>query len=261
MIALGLLASLAWLRGAQAIAALVAVETVPLAYTLFYFLTFAPLVAIGLILGRVAGQEVLRAGSNRGRWTGVGLLCGTGGLAVAVFYAWLNGGLAPGASGFEVSAGYIILGVALTAFQVSAEELLFRGWLMPAVDRLIGRWPAVLISAAAFSLFHAVGGAHAVLSFVNLFLGGVWFALLALRSGGLLAPIAAHFGWNAAEDLGLGLVPNPGVGDLGALADRDLLGSALWGGSDEGLNASIGMTLVLIALILPLLRPPRPAAA
>ncbi len=91
------------------------------------------------------------------------------------------------------------------------------------------------------------------MALVNLMLGGVLFGLLALRSGGLAAPVAAHFAWNATEDLGFGLVPNPGIGPLGALVDLDLAGPAHWGGSEEGLNTSVGMTVVLAALVVLLL--------
>ena len=38
-------------------------------------------------------------------------------------------------------------------------------------------------------------------------LGGIWFALLAQRSGGMLAPFAAHYGWNVAEDSGWAWCP------------------------------------------------------
>jgi len=43
------------------------------------------------------------------------------------------------------------------------------------------------------------------------------------------------------------------VGSFGAIFDFDLVGSALWGGSDEGLNASLSISFVLVALILPLI--------
>ena len=64
----------------------------------------------------------------------------------------------------------------------------------------------------------------------------------------------------------LALMPNPGVGRFGALLGLQLAGAGHWGGGDEGLNASIGMTAVLVALLLlMLLRPergrPGPAAA
>jgi uncharacterized protein len=112
----------------------------------------------------------------------------------------------------------------------------------------------VLLSALAFSGFHLwAGGASDPIALANLMLGGLWFGLLAQQSGGVIAPIAAHLGWNAAEDLGFGLLPNPGLGDFGALANYDMIGSVLWGGSEEGLNSSIAMTLVLTALVIPLL--------
>ena len=122
------------------------------------------------------------------------------------------------------------------------------------MQQKLGPALAVIASAAAFSSFHIlVGGATSPLSLFNLMLGGIWFALLAQRSGGLLAPFLAHYGWNVTEDIGLGLVPNPGVGEFGSLFNQDMVGVALWGGSDEGLNASIAMSVVLVALIVPLL--------
>ena len=87
---------------------------------------------------------------------------------------------------------------------------------------------------------------------MNLTLGGVLFGLLAWRSGGLGASIAAHAGWNWAETILFGLDPNPGTGGFGAIHDLDLVGAMRWGGSTEGLNASLAMTIVLAALILPL---------
>ena len=137
--------------------------------------------------------------------------------------------------------------------QVFAEEILFRGWLLRALQERIGPTLGVLGSAIGFSIFHLVGGEVSATSLVNLLLGGLWFGLLAQRTGGIAASFGAHFGWNVAEDVGLGLVPNPGVGEFGALSDHDMTGSVLWGGSEEGLNASIAMTLVLAALIIPLL--------
>jgi membrane protease YdiL (CAAX protease family) len=170
-----------------------------------------------------------------------------------VLYVWLHGGLRPEANPL-VPQGFIALGLAIALLGVLAEELLFRGWLQPALEDRVGPQWAVLLSAVAFSAFHLwAGGATDAISLANLLLGGLWFGLLAQRSGGLVAPIAAHLGWNVAEDIGFGLVPNPGVGELGALSNHQMVGPAIWGGSEEGINASIAMTLVLAALVIPLL--------
>jgi hypothetical protein len=87
---------------------------------------------------------------------------------------------------------------------------------------------------------------------VNLFLGGVLFGLLALRSNGLTAPVAAHFVYNVVEQSLFGLSPNPGAGVFGTVVDLDLRGQSLWGGSAEGLNASAALCVGLAAAIAPL---------
>ena len=96
---------------------------------------------------------------------------------------------------------------------------------------------------------HFFAAAKEPLAFVNLVLAGLWLGVLANRSGGLMLPIAAHFGWNGAEELLFGAAPNPGVGSFGALFDIDLIGNPLWGGSAEGLNASLSTVFVLAALL------------
>ena len=136
--------------------------------------------------------------------------------------------------------------------QSASEELFFRGWLQPVLARAWGPIAAIAITAVAFAALHVAGGARTPLTLLNLMLGGLLFGLLAWRSGGLAAPIAAHAGWNWSEAILFGLDPNPGAGGFGAVHDLDLLGPARWGGSPEGLNASIAMTFVLVALIVPL---------
>lgn len=264
-IVVGLALAAAAIKGGEALATRITVDSLAAGNVVFYTLLFAPLIVLSMLLGLVERRRVLRAGEAPGRWGALGLATGVGGLATCVVYVWLHGGLRPEANP-PVLQGYIALGLVIAFIGVLAEEMLFRGWLQSALDdRLGGQW-AVLLSAIAFSAFHLwAGGATDSISLANLLLGGLWFGLLAQRSGGLVAPIAAHLGWNVAEDIGFGLVPNPGVGELGALSNHQMLGPAIWGGSEEGLNASIAMTLVLAALVIPLLpafaRSPKSLAA
>jgi membrane protease YdiL (CAAX protease family) len=166
--------------------------------------------------------------------------------------AALAGSLVSGTGGHAAPLA-LAAGVMVILFQTTSEEVFFRGWLLRALERRIGAIAAGGLSALLFAAFHVLGGARAPMSLGNLLLGGVWFGLLALRSGGLAAPVLAHFGWNASEELIAGLSPNPGTGSFGAIADWDLVGDPLWGGTEDGLNSSIGMACVLIALTLPLL--------
>ncbi len=176
---------------------------------------------------------------------------GLGGLLLAVALAAVSTSLVRGNAGTGWTV-MLAVGAGLTLVQAGAEEMLLRGWLQ---SRLRRYWPAaaaVLASSLLFMALHLLGGARSPLALVNLFLGGVLFGLLAERTGGLVAPIVAHWVWNASETLLLGLSPNPGTGAFGSAIDLDLVGSALWGGSDQGLNASLALSFALCALVLPL---------
>ena len=238
----------------DAIGERITVDSVITGNVLFYAVLFVPLILLSLLLGLLGRHRVLRAGDSPLRWVLVGLLIGAGGLATCVLYVWLNESLRPVPID-ALAQNHLILGTAIVLLGVAAEELLFRGWLLSALQDMLGSSWAVLLSAIAFSGFHwwAGGAAADVVSLANLMLGGLWFGLLAVRSGGILAPMAAHFAWNASESIVFGLDPNPGVDELGALTNYDLVGLPMWGGSGEGLNASIAMTFVLAALVVPLL--------
>ena len=102
------------------------------------------------------------------------------------------------------------------------EELAFRGLLLGWLRRGAGLTRAVLISSVVYAAWHLVivsatlaetnvlgDPRTAVLgtlgAFGAVFAGGIAFALLRARSGGLAAPLAAHVTFNAAILLGLGL--------------------------------------------------------
>ncbi len=238
------------------VATLWPIESVLLVTMLIYAAVFAPMVAAAFGLGMVSGVKTFAPGQPLGKWMALGLAAGTGGLAIAVGYTWLVGALVPGTTGALIGSG-LVAGFALILFQVACEEVFFRGWVQPLLARLVPPLVAVGIGAVLFAGFHVLGGARSLVTLANLLLGGIWFGLLAWRSGGIVAPVAAHFGWNASEQLFFGLDPNPGLGDFGALSDWDLTGPAIWGGSEEGLNSSIAMTFVMLALIAPLLLSPK----
>lgn len=227
------------------------IESPLLLNALFYGAIFGPMAIAALAAGWFTGS-LPAAGSQPVRWAAIGLASGAAGLTLAASYAWLAGSAVSGAGGTLQVAAFLA-GIAIIAGQVAAEELFFRGWMQPLLARHAGPLAALIAAAIAFAAFHMLGGARAPLTLLNLLLGGVWFGLLGWRSGGLIAPVAAHFGWNAAEQLVMGLDPNPGIGDFGALLDWDLTGVAMWGGTAEGLNASLAMTFVLAALLMPLI--------
>lgn len=251
-VVIGCAAVAAWIRWSPLAIKLVPMPSMETAATAFYVILFAPLIALAGLLGLVTRTRTFAPGHALAGWVPGALAIGLAGLLFAVATAWLNGGLLPD-EGPPVAGGMIAVGLALTLVQVGAEEVVFRGWLQALLGALAGPWVGLLLASVLFAAMHLLGGELPPHALANVFLAGVLFGLLAQSSGGIVAPIAAHFGWNALEDLGFGLIPNPGVGPFGAIHNVQIVGPTIWGGGTEGLNASIGTTIALVALILPLL--------
>jgi len=210
---------------------------------------FVPLLLLGIAGGALTGVRAWAPGARAGARAAGGAALGLSGLLLALGLAAIAGTVRHGAGSGAGLA--LIAGAATVLVQVTAEELYFRGWLQPLLARAVGERVAIPVVAVAFALLHLLAGGAGVLALVNLALGGVLFGLLA--RGGIAGAVVAHFAWNAAEQLVVGLDPNPGVGGFGALFDLDLVGGLRWGGSAEGLNASWAMAFALAAVIAPLL--------
>ena len=84
-----------------------------------------------------------------------------------------------------------------------------------------------------------IAGAHGALAVANLFLGGVLFGLLAIRTGNLYAAAAAHFAWNWTESGVFGLSEQP----TGSLFRFAFTGTPLWNGGADAMNGSLAMSL------------------
>ncbi len=210
-------------------------------------LLFGVMVLPALLFPWIAGSS-LRFGRATG--VGVGIAVGLFGFVVAFGIAAL--GAVTSLQPAPLAILPFLLGIVAIFIQSAAEEVVFRGWIQTLLVRHIGPWGGIAVAAVAFGLLHILAGADTIISIVNICLAGAVFGLLAWRTGGLFAPIAAHFAWNWAETVLFGLSPNPGVDVWGAVWNFDLSGSSLWSGGGEGMNASLAETFVLLALCVPL---------
>lgn len=211
---------------------------------------FLPLWALAAVGGAWEGRSTWRRGQG-GADAGLGFGLGVVFYGAAVLLAGALGALAAGREGGGAGAlAGAGAGLLLTAFQAGAEEAVFRGWLQPLLCARWGVWMGLLCASAAFAALHLVAGERSPVALLNLLLGGVAFGLLALRSGGLWAPFAAHLGWNWVEGSVLGLEPNPGVGATGSVFDLDLVGGTIWSGGRDAMNGSLAMTLALVLAVV-----------
>ncbi len=78
-----------------------------------------------------------------------------------------------------------------------AEELLFRGVLLPALARtFLGFWGAAGVSTLVWTALH-IGNAYSIAGMLLVFLLGMIFCWLFAKTGSLRVPIAAHMFNNA----------------------------------------------------------------
>jgi membrane protease YdiL (CAAX protease family) len=175
-----------------------------------------------------------------------------GALAAGLMVA-VTAGLAiiPGASverGAE-AMGPVALGVGLlsllsSAVQSSAEEVLFRGWLLPVIGARYGPWIGVLVSSLLFSLAHVTNSRNP-LALLNLFLFGVFAAFYALAEGGLWGICAWHTVWNWAQGSLLGFTVSGGA-HAGLLVSIRASGPDMITGGAFGLEGGVAATAVLL---------------
>jgi membrane protease YdiL (CAAX protease family) len=87
----------------------------------------------------------------------------------------------------------ILLGFTAAVVAPICEEVVFRGYLYPAVKSFVGPWMSALCTALMFSAAHG-----SVSALVPLFIFGLALAALYEFTGSIWAPMAAHFLVNAA---------------------------------------------------------------
>jgi membrane protease YdiL (CAAX protease family) len=92
----------------------------------------------------------------------------------------------------------IILILLMLAPAALAEEVMFRGLPIVALDRSIGRGAAVGITALAFALTHTGNLSVTTLSIGNICIAGILLGVVFFAPGGIWTATGLHLGWNWA---------------------------------------------------------------
>jgi len=141
------------------------------------------------------------------------------------------------------------------AFLVVAveEEFQYRGYLLYALARGIGFWPAAIVSSVVFAYGHLENPGETWLGILNLFLSGLLFCLLLRRSGDLWLPIGFHASWDWAQTYLYG-IPDSGRTLPGHLFGGSFSGPVWLSGGMVGPEGSAILTLLLILFWLGIAR-------
>lgn len=81
------------------------------------------------------------------------------------------------------------------------EELLYRAYILRNLMYSFKKYKALLISAVLFALMHSMNTNLSVLTFINIFLGGIMLGLPYMLNKNLWFPITLHFSWNFFQSL------------------------------------------------------------
>jgi len=129
--------------------------------------------------------------------------------------------------------------------QGPAEEVLFRGWLLPVIGARYRPWTGVIVSSVIFSLAHAQSRGITALGFLNLFLFGVFASVYALAEGGLWGVGAWHAVWNWTEGDLLGFATD-GTPRSGLLSSIQASGPEIITGGAFGPEGGLACTAIFL---------------
>lgn len=133
------------------------------------------------------------------------------------------------------------------AIQGTVEEMMFRGWLLPATGVQLSPVAGIAFSTLVFAVAHAANPGLNTYAVINLFLVGVLFALVALFEGGIWAASGLHVAWNWAQSNVYGFEVSGLTIGGGSIVRIDPSGSTALTGGDFGFEGSAIATAVIIA--------------
>jgi membrane protease YdiL (CAAX protease family) len=160
----------------------------------------------------------------------VAVIAALGGYSVVGTHGW--GVLIP-VLGISIASGF-------------SEEIVFRGWFFRLVERSLGTWIALALSAALFGALHLGNPNASLLAGAAIALeAGIMLAAIYLITRRLWAAIGVHAAWNFAQG-GIYGIPVSGGAMDGVLVPR-ISGPDLLTGGAFGAEASLPAIIVATA--------------
>lgn len=135
-----------------------------------------------------------------GRGMGLGLAMFALSVGLSAVWGFIRFERLGGAGDSPLSlVGWMLLALAFFAVQASAEEVQFRGYLLPVLGARGGGWVGILGSAFIFGLSHGLNPHVTGVAVCNIVLVGLFLALYTLWEEGLWGVFGWHAAWNWAQ--------------------------------------------------------------
>jgi membrane protease YdiL (CAAX protease family) len=179
----------------------------------------------------------------------IGMAVGALTLCIAVGIAAAFGGLSFTTDQVDISSIGRTLGLSFAVFVVAgaSEEAVFRGYPLQTFGHSNLKLFGIVFLAALFATTHVGNPQADVLSWINTFLAGIWFAAAYYKTGDLWLPFGMHLMWNWMQGAFFGIE----VSGLSSITSTPLLkeidhGPAWLTGETYGIEAGVATTAALV---------------
>lgn len=177
---------------------------------------------------------------------GWGLLLGAGSMAVIFIFLLASGNITLKESlrspNFTTS---VLWGIALYIVVSLNEEIMCRGYIQTTLDQMGKPWLSAIITSATFSALHLGNPNVKTMGLVNIFLVGLLFSYMYIRTKSLWMPIGYHFTWNYFQGNVFGF-PVSGTTQSKGIYNIEAVNENILTGGSFGPEAGILATVVII---------------
>ena len=132
-----------------------------------------------------------------------------------------------------------------------AEELLSRGYIIGAMEASNNnKWFAIMVSAVIFSLMHYGNNGFSLIPFLNIFLVGILFGVMYVKTKSIWLSTGFHITWNFFQGCIYGM-PVSGI-TTPKLYEMTFVGNSILNGGTFGPEGGLIVTMVIILMLVSL---------
>lgn len=145
----------------------------------------------------------------------------------------------------------LVLYLILFIFVGFAEELLSRGYIIGAMEvSNNNKWFAIMVSAVIFSLMHYGNNGFSFIPFLNIFLVGILFGVMYVKTRSIWLSTGFHITWNFFQGCIYGM-PVSGI-TTPKLYEMTFVGNSILNGGTFGPEGGLIVTMVIILMLVSL---------
>lgn len=142
----------------------------------------------------------------------------------------------------------ILLGILLFILVAISEEVMCRGYILNTLNQMRKPWVSSILSSAIFAALHLANPNVKILGILNIFLVGILFSYMYIRTKSLWMPIGYHFTWNYFQGNIFGFPVSGQTQSNGMYVIKGVRENIFTGGA-FGPEAGILSTIVIIVSI------------